>query len=159
MVAAADAGRRATHPTTQVTTREDWLGMATAMGIENQGGPVTGVLGTPPGPTVQLGAVMQHGAPKAGDPHAAHRAAPDSMTRIADSLSRGVSDSTARRQLVDALFRLLDDAEIQRRVAADSALRRTLADLLPLIPEEHRDHYRMLIRMPPSSALHQEERG
>jgi hypothetical protein len=138
--------------TTEAMTREEWLGMAAGMGVENQGGPVVGILAEAPKPTVELGAVMQHGAPATGAAgHAGHQMAVDTVSRVADSLSRGVADSTARRQLVDALFRMLDDADVQRRVAADSSLRRTLLDLLPLIPEEHRDHYRMLIRTPPVS--------
>ncbi|HEX6316037.1 MAG TPA: hypothetical protein VFZ73_14300 [Gemmatimonadaceae bacterium] len=146
ILAAAAAYR---DDTTQVITREEWLGMATAMGIENQGGPVVGVLAEPPRPTVELGAVMRHAPAGAGE-HAGHQMPADTVARVADSLSKGVADSAARRQLVDALFRLLGDAEVQRRVAADSGLRRALLDLVPLIPEEHRDHYRMMIRPPPA---------
>jgi hypothetical protein len=142
--------------TTQVTTREEWLGMATAMGIENQGGPVVGILAEPPKPTVELGAVMRHEAGATGG-HAGHQMPAERMTEVADSLSKGVADSTARRQLVDALFRLLGDADVQRRVATDSALRRMLLDLVPLIPEEHRDHYRMMVRTPPDAAAKPEK--
>lgn len=149
ILAAAAAYR---DDTTQVTTREDWLGMAASMGIENQGGPVIGILVEPPEPTVELGAVMRHDAAAPGG-HAGHQMPVDSVTSVADSLTKGVADSTARRQLVEALFRLLEDAEVQRRVAADSALRRSLLDLLPLIPAEHRDHYRMLVPPPPPAAL------
>ena len=151
------AARRYRDDTTQVVSREEWLGMAESMGVENQGGPVVGVLETPPQPTVEPGAVMHHDTATKADIHAGHRMPADTMARLADSLSRGVSDTTARRQLVDALFLLLDHPEMQRRVAADSGLRRTLLDLLPLIPDEHRDHYRMLIGTPPPTSPRPEE--
>lgn len=150
------AARRYRDDTTQVTTREEWLGMSVGMGIENQGGPVIGALTEPPRPTVELGAVMRHDMP-AGGGHAGHQMPAERVTGIADSLSRGVADSTARRLLVDALFRLLEDADVQRRVAADSGLRRTLLDLVPLIPEEHRDHYRMMVRTPPQDPYRHDE--
>ena len=145
------AARRYADDTTQIISREDWLGMAAGMGIENQGGPVTGVLAVPPKPTVALGAVMRHdpGAATAG--HAGHRMPADTLARLADTLARAPNDSVARERLVNALFRLLDDEGVRQRVAADSALRRTLLDLLPMIPEEHRDHYRMLVGAPPAS--------
>jgi len=146
------AASRYRDDTTEVITSSEWLGMAAAMGVENQGGPVVGVLTTPPKPTVELGAVMQHDSTRKMDEHAAHRMPADTVARLADTLARAPDDAAARERLVNALFRLLDDPEVQRRVAADSALRRSLHDLLPLIPEEHRDHYRMLVRMPPPSA-------
>jgi hypothetical protein len=139
------AAARYLDDTTEVMTREAWLGMAQSMGIENQGGPVVGVLATPPRPTVELGAAM---TPGAHDEHAAHRATPDSVAIIADSLPRAVSDSAARERLLNALFRLLEDAGVQQRVAADSTLRRSLLDLLPLIAPGHLDHFRMLLRVP-----------
>ncbi len=142
------AAARYRDDTTEVMTREAWLGMAQAMGVENQGGPVVGVMAMPPKPTVELGAVMRPGA---HDEHAAHRATPDSVAMLADTLSRPLSDSVARERLVNALFRLLEDAGVQQRVGADSALRRSLLDLLPVIPAEHQDHYRMLLRAPPPS--------
>lgn len=73
----------------------------------------------------------------------------DTLARLANTLARAPSDAVAKQRLVDALFALLSDEEIQRRVASDSTLRRTLLDLVPMIPEEHRDHYRTLIRVPP----------
>jgi hypothetical protein len=142
------AARRYRDDTTQVTSREEWLGMATSMGLENQGGPVIGVLAEPPTPTVELGAVMRHDTAAAGG-HAGHRMPTDSVERVADTLARTTDDAAARERLVNTLFRLLEDAGIQQRVSSDSALRRALLDLVPLIPEEHRDHYRMLLRAPP----------
>ena len=142
------AARAYRDDTTQVTSLAEWSGMAAAMGIENQGGPATGALAAPPVPTVELGAVMRNDA----GAHAGHNMPAERVTGVVDSLSKGVPDSTARRLLVDALFRLLEDADVQRRVSADSALRRTLLDLLPVIPEEHREHYRMLVRSPDTIA-------
>lgn len=152
------AARRYRDDTTEVISREDWLGMASGMGIENQGGPVTGVLVAPPAPTVELGAVMRHdaGGAAAGG-HAGHRMpAADSVARLADTLSRTPDDATARERLVNALFRLLDDQGVQQRVAADSTLRKALLDLVPLIPAEHRDHFRMLLRSPAAEPLRPE---
>jgi hypothetical protein len=51
---------------------------------------------------------------------------------------------------------LLEDQGVQQRVRSDSALRRALLDLVPLIPDEHRDHYRMLISAPPPSPIQRE---
>jgi hypothetical protein len=145
------AARRYRDDTTEVISRADWLGMAAAMGVENQGGPVIGVLAAPPQPTVQLGAVMQHDAGAAGAGHAAHRMPADSVARLADTLARAPDAAAARERLVNALFRLLEDEGVQQRVSSDSALRRGLLDLIPMIPEEHRDHYRMLLRAPPAA--------
>jgi hypothetical protein len=69
----------------------------------------------------------------------------DSVTMLADTLARAPDDAAARERLVSALFRLLEDESVQRRVSGDSALRRVLLDLLPVIPEAHRSHYRMLV--------------
>jgi hypothetical protein len=142
------AAARYLDDTTAVISREEWLGMAQSMGVENQGGPAVGVLVAPPRPTVELGAVMRHDT---GNMHAGHQMT-DTVARVADSLARGPGDSVARERLVNALFRLLDDEGVRQRVAADTALRRTLLDLLPFIPEEHHEHYRMLLRGPPPAA-------
>ena len=143
------AARRYRDDTTEVISREDWLGMAAAMGVENQGGPVTGVLPAPPKPTVELGAPMPAGGTGG---HAGHRMPTDSVARLADTLARAPDDAAARERLVNALFRLLEDQAVQQRVSSDSSLRRALLDLIPMIPEEHRDHYRMLLRAPPPLA-------
>lgn len=143
------AASRYRDDTTEVITRDEWTGMAQSMGLENQGGPVVGVLRAPPTPTVALGAAMPMGGAAGG--HAGHRMTADTVARVADSLASGISDAAARQRLIDVLFQLLDEEEVQKRVAADSVLRRALIDLVPIIPEEHRDHYRMLVRMPPSS--------
>ena len=142
--------------TTEVVSREDWLGMAQGMGVENQGGPVVGVLVEPSKPTVEIGAVMRHDAPTASG-HAGHRMPGDTVARLADSLSKTPNDAAAKERLVNALFVLLSDDSIQQRVASDSALRRALIDLMPVIPEEHRDHYRMLLRVPPPSPASRRE--
>jgi len=150
------AARRYRDDTTQVIAREDWLGMATAMGVENQGGPVIGVLAAPPTPTVELGALMKHDAGATAAGHAGHQMPGDSVARLADTLARAPDDAAARERLVNALFRLLEDQGVQQRVRSDSALRRALLDLVPLIPDEHRDHYRMLIGAPPPSPIQRE---
>lgn len=136
--------------TTELVSREDWLGMAQSMGAENQGGPVVGVLVAPPRPTVELGAVMRHDTGTTAAGHAGHRMPADTVARLADTLACAPDDVAARERLVNALFRLLEDPGVQLRVSNDSTLRRALVDLLPVIPEEHRDHYRMLLRAPPA---------
>jgi hypothetical protein len=80
----------------------------------------------------------------------------DTVARLADSLARSPDDAAARERLVNALFRLLDDPGVQERVTADTSLKRVLLDLLPIIPVEHRDHYRMLLRMPSGALRHEE---
>jgi hypothetical protein len=145
------AARRYRDDTTEVMTQEGWIAMATQMGIENQGGPVVGALTALPVPTVELGAVVRHDA-AAADPHAGHAmpaAAPDSVIRLAERISRAAADSAARDALVGALFRLLADSAVQRGLSADSTLRRVLQDLVPHIPAEHRGHFEMMLRPPP----------
>jgi hypothetical protein len=139
------AASRYRDDTTEVITTSDWLGMSIGLGVENQGGPVVGVLMAPPTPTVELGAVMRHDAGATADAHTGHRMPMDSVTMLADTLARAPDDAAARERLVSALFRLLEDESVQRRVSGDSALRRVLLDLLPVIPEAHRSHYRMLV--------------
>ena len=152
------AASRYRDDTTQVVSREEWLAMAAGMGVENQGGPVVGVLIAPPTPTVVLGAVMRHDSAAMSGAHAGHRVpAADSVARLADTLARAPTDVATRERLMNALFRLLEDQTVQQRVAADSGLRRALLDLATLIPEEHREHYRMLLRAPPVAAPRNEE--
>ena len=136
------AARRYRDDTTDVVTREAWIAMAQSMGVENQGGPVVGVLTGPMKPTVTLGAPMATGA------HEGHRMT-DTVTKLAQAVAR-TDDAAARQRLFDALFRLVEDAGVQQRIAADTGLRRVMLDLLPIIPEEHRDHFRMLLRLPPT---------
>jgi hypothetical protein len=95
---------------------------------------------------------MRHDA-SAVDPHAGHAMpmpATDSVKKLADSLSRADSYQAAREPFVNALFRLLEDPAVLRRVVGDSALRRVLLDLAPLMPQEHRSHYEAMLRPPPA---------
>ena len=152
------AAARYRDDTTQVISREDWLAMAASMGVENQGGPVVGVLVAPPKPTMEMGAVMRHDSTAMSGGHAGHNMpAVDSAARLADTLARAPADAATRERLMNALFRLLEDQAVQQRVAADSGLRRALLDLATLIPEEHRDHYRMLLRAPPTAIPRNDE--
>jgi hypothetical protein len=107
--------------------------MSVGMGVENQGGPVIGVLASPPKPTVELGAVMRHEA-GAGAEHAGHRMPADSVARLADTLARVPNDAVAKERLVNALFQLLDDQAVQQRVAATVFCGARL-DLIPVIPK------------------------
>lgn len=151
------AAQRYRDDTTEVTTREDWLGMAAAMGVENQGGPVVGVLVSPPNPTVELGAIIRHDSGAAAGGHAGHQMPADTVASLADTLARSPGDAAARERLMNALFRLLEDQGVQQRVRNDSTLYRVLLELVPVIPEEHRDHYRGLLpARPPAPPLHPE---
>jgi hypothetical protein len=57
-----EAAGRYRDDTSYVTTRDEWLQMAAAMGVQNMGGPVRGFLAAFPTPTVERGAVMTHEA-------------------------------------------------------------------------------------------------
>jgi hypothetical protein len=145
------AAQRYRDDSTDVMTHDAWIAMATGMGIENQGGPVVGVLSNPPVPTVELGAVMRLDIPAGGDPHAGHRMplpSVDTARGIADSLARSGLDDATRERLADALFRLLEDSAVLARVRADSALRQALQRLAPLLPEAHRSHFTMMLGPP-----------
>ncbi|HXG71216.1 MAG TPA: hypothetical protein VNJ04_11490, partial [Gemmatimonadaceae bacterium] len=54
------AASRYRDNTSFTMTRDEWKGMSHAMGIENMGGPVMGVLAGFPQPTVERGAVVSH---------------------------------------------------------------------------------------------------
>jgi hypothetical protein len=143
------AARRYRDDTTQVIAREDWLGMATAMGVENQGGPVIGVLAAPPIPTVELGGLMKHDAGATAAGHAGHQMPGDSVARLADTLTRAPDDAAARERLVNA-FRLLEDQGVQRSEATAC-----VAGALPIpLYRTNIDHYRMLIGAPSPSPIH-----
>ena len=79
------AAARYRDDTSYVMTRDEWRQMATAMGVQNMGGPVRGFLTSFPQATVERGAVMKHSmqhepTAKADsvkvDEHAGHAAPP-----------------------------------------------------------------------------------
>ncbi|HEY0022313.1 MAG TPA: hypothetical protein VGB24_05365 [Longimicrobium sp.] len=78
------AAERYRDNTSFVMTQAEWLAMSHAMGVQNMGGPVVGLLPGFPEPTVERGAVMAHGgmqhgaAGGSGTDHAAMGHAPPS---------------------------------------------------------------------------------
>ena len=117
-----------------VMTEREWAEMAVAMGVENMGGPAVGVLGPLPQGTVERGAVLEdhtaHAQTLGTDP-AAGAQAPREGTLDAPTLS--------------LLMRLLEDPVTRQRIASDPATRSLVIDLIEVLPEEHREHLRMLL--------------
>jgi ketosteroid isomerase-like protein len=64
------AAARYRDDTSFISSEQEWRAMAAAMGVQNMGGPVTGLLAEWPQPTLPRGAVMA-GAEHAGMDHAA----------------------------------------------------------------------------------------
>jgi hypothetical protein len=117
------AAERYRDNTSFLMTRQEWLDMARTMGIENQGGPAVGFLPEVPRPTVARGAVMAHGGhgahgaqPAAGQ-HAGHGAQPTPAQHDGHAAQ---APPSALQRLHD---RLMADAAIRQRIAADAALR------------------------------------
>ncbi|HYJ79171.1 MAG TPA: hypothetical protein VEW03_06205, partial [Longimicrobiaceae bacterium] len=125
-----------------VMTADAWREMSLAMGVENMGGPVTGVLAGLPAPTVERGAVAAH---------AGHAAAGNAAPALPREMDRGRApefappDVTgAGQELADLgavyeLYRhLTTDPVIYSVVAGDSALLRTLRDFWLELPHAER---------------------
>jgi hypothetical protein len=118
--------------TTEVVSREEWLGMAQGMGSRTR---------------VVLSLVCsrfhrslrsksaQSCVTMPGGGHAGHRMPATRWRALRTAFPRAPDDAAAKERLVNALFVLLSDDSIQQRVASDSALRRALIDLMPVIPE------------------------
>ena len=130
------AASRYRDATSFTMTPTEWLEMSTAMGVENMGGPATGLLAAFPRPTVERGAVMagmDHsaqghgtGAP-ATDPeadHAAH-AAPTGAAAPAEGSGMKADGTSELHE------RMMADPVIRARVEADTALSRMTAEAHP----------------------------
>jgi hypothetical protein len=149
-----------------VMTREEWRAMSVAMGVENMGGPAVGFVTALPVPTVRRGATMRemHGAQDhvaeatAADAHAAHRAADPHAGHgpaEADALPGALdADATA-----DLLVRLLSDATIRARIAADAVLVRLVRELAGQAAAAHRAHIGMLLQLLESAGHERHEGG
>jgi hypothetical protein len=105
------------------TTREQWIAMALAHGLDAQGGPAVGIL--PPAPTEDAapGEHRRHAEPEAHD-HDHDHAVPDRPTpeRPAHEHPAHEHDTGAvdpgRRGVMELVVRLVDDPEVQQRIHA-----------------------------------------
>jgi hypothetical protein len=105
------------------TTRDEWIAMALAHGLDAQGGPAVGIL--PPAPTADAapGAHRHHADPEPHD-HDHDHVAPDRPTpeRPAHEHPAHEHDIRAqdpgRRGVMELVVRLLDDPEVQQRIHA-----------------------------------------
>lgn len=169
------AARRYRDDTSYVMTEHAWREMASAMGVQNMGGPVMGVLEGFPTPTVARGAVMagmdhsQHAAaaPQKPDEHAGHVMPADSTSPARDT-SHAMHDSAGAkpdsghamhdmphdmsadhmRDMMTLHMGLLEDPVIRRRIQSDTAMRRIMLDMIREMPPEHREHMEMMLREP-----------
>lgn len=153
------AAARFRDDTSYVMTVAEWKEMATMMGIQNMGGPVTGVLAAFPTPTIERGTAaqvamqnMQHGATP-GAPDSAmssmqHGATP--TPRDTAHAGHVMRDSTATQHMDSAAHpgmamdmpmssdsmramheRLMADPVIHQRIMADTTLRRMMQAMMP----------------------------
>jgi hypothetical protein len=159
------AAERYRDNTSFVMTQAEWLQMSHAMGVQNMGGPVTGLLVGFPTPTVERGAVMAHG----GADHAGHGAAPSpaATAGAADHSAHGAAPATdhsahgahalsaampAAMQhggtqhgaappnmslLLEIHHRMMMDPVIRERAAADPVLRRMMDDMHGAVGMDH----------------------
>jgi hypothetical protein len=150
------AAARFRDDTSFVMTVAEWKEMATMMGVQNMGGPVTGVLAAFPTPTIERGAPahsamqgMQHGAmPTPKDTgHVGHQRS-DSMPQRTDSAAAHEGHMKMDTPMVPDSMRMLHermmaDPVIRQRIMADTALRRMMDAMMPdsLAPSaEHAAH-------------------
>ena len=143
------AAERYRDNTSFVMTQAEWLQMSHAMGVQNMGGPVVGLLPGFPEPTVERGAVMasmpgmdhgamQHGQASGGAPqgtdHSAHAAPPPSAAMPAADHSAHAAQASSAASPSPALIaelhaRLMADPVIRERVATDPVLQRLVAEM------------------------------
>ena len=156
------AARRFRDDTSYVMTVAEWRDMAKMMGVENMGGPSVGFLAEFPQPTVERGAVMagmdhsrmpgmRDSAGMPGMDHgkmaAADSAKPGAMQQMehgqmamtpGHAMPGMTADSAAMRTMMELHMRMLADSVIRRRLAADTAMRRMMTDMMDDMPAEHR---------------------
>jgi hypothetical protein len=143
------AAERYRDATSFVMTQAEWLQMSQAMGVQNMGGPVVGLLPGFPEPTVERGAVMAsmpgmdhgaHGQASGGAPrgtdHSAHAApsaatlATDHSAHAAQAPSAAIPGAAPSPALIAELHaRLMADPVIRERVATDPVLQRLITEM------------------------------
>ena len=157
------AARRFRDDTSYVMTVAEWRDMAKMMGVENMGGPSVGFLADFPQPTVERGAVMvgmdhaqmpgmrdsagmpgmDHGK-MAGADSAKPGAMQQQMQHGQISMAPGqampgmTTDTAAMRTMMELHMRMLADPVIRSRLAADTAMRRMMTEMMDDMPAEHR---------------------
>ena len=138
------AAARFRDDTSYVMTVAEWKEMSTMMGVQNMGGPVTGVLAAFPTPTIERGAPahsamqnMQHGAmPMPKDSMPAGHVMTDSMPmQRADSAAlhqghAGMDTPMSSDSMRVLHERMMADPVIRQRVMADTALRRMMEAMM-----------------------------
>lgn len=133
------AAARFRDDTSFVMTVAEWKEMSTMMGVQNMGGPVTGVLAAFPAPTIERGAPA-HSATPSPTPkdtgHAGHQRSDSVPPQPMDSaaMSRGghmKMDMPASDSMRVMHERMMADPVIRQRVMADTALRRMMNAIMP----------------------------
>ena len=167
------AARRFRDDTSYVMTVAEWRDMARMMGVENMGGPSVGFLADFPQPTVERGAVMagmdhaqmpgmRDSAAMPGMDHAkmagADSAKPGAMQQQMQhgqiSMAPGqampgmATDTAATRTMMELHMRMLADPVIRRRLAADTAMRRMMTEMMDDMPAEHRQQMQDMLDRP-----------
>jgi hypothetical protein len=130
-----------------------WLTMSEEMGIQNMGGPAVDFLPDLPAPTVTYGAVMQHDTQTgrmigmkvgemtgdtAGMDHSA-------MGHGARNLVSEM-DSSGMAMLMAMHVRMMSDTGIVRHILADTSLRRMMVEMMPAMPDAHRERMEQMMR-------------
>ena len=134
------AAERYRDNTSFVMTQAEWLEMSHAMGVQNMGGPVVGLLPGFPEPTVERGAVMAHGGMQHGaaggsatDHAAMGHGQPSAALPATDHSAHGAqtpSTGAPSPALIAELHaRLMADPVIRERVATDPVLQRLIAEM------------------------------
>jgi hypothetical protein len=136
------AAERYRDDTTFLMTEQEWRDMATAMGVENMGGPAVGFLLPLPEGTVPRGAVMAAGA------HAGHdrtSASTDTIAAMHHVMVETPPDSVIITSAQELLTGLLEDSAIRQRILADTMLHRMVLELIERLPAEHRGPLRAML--------------
>jgi hypothetical protein len=139
------AAERYRDATSFVMTQAEWLEMSHAMGVQNMGGPVVGLLPGFPEPTVARGAVMAHGGMQHGaaggsaadhaamghaQPSAAAPQGSDHSAHGTPPASAAMPGTTPSPALIAELHaRLMADPVIRERVATDPVLQRLIDEM------------------------------
>jgi hypothetical protein len=118
-------------PGPMATTREEWIAMALAHGLDAQGGPAVGILPAAPTAGAMPGEHQHHGhTPAAADPephdpaaheHEAHEPEAHEHDAHRHGPGMGAADP-GRRGVIELVVRLLDDPEVRERIHAVHAL-------------------------------------
>jgi hypothetical protein len=139
------AAERYRDDTTFLMTEQEWRDMATAMGVENMGGPAVGFLLPLPEGTVPRGAVMAAGAHAGHDRTSASSASTDTIAAMHHVMVETPPDSVIITSAQELLTGLLEDSAIRQRILADTMLHRMVLELIERLPAEHRGPLRAML--------------